>query len=174
MEWLDLVLLTGLCISVVIGIWRGFVREIISMASVAGALIVSGLGYRWAGGFFEDIARDSRVAGGIGFLVLFFTIVIVGVITSALLRRLIKFAGLDWFDRFMGGTFGALRGLLIGSVVLLALTAFDIKGNVIKNSLLAPYFLIGARAIVLVMPQDVKTKFKEGYESFRNALTDKK
>ena len=173
MQWLDFLLLAVLCISVVIGIWRGFVREIISIASVVGALIVSGFGYQWAGGFFEDIARDSRVAGGIGFLVLFFSIIIVGVITSALLRKLVKFAGMDWFDRFMGGTFGVLRGLLIGSVVLLALTAFDIKVNVIKNSLLAPYFLIGAKAVVLVMPQDVKTKFKKGYESFRNALIDK-
>ena len=172
MTWLDFLLLTVFAVSVAISVWRGFIREIVSMVSVVGALVVAGLGYRWAGGFFEDLARDPQVARGIGFLALFFIVLGVGIVASALLRRLVKVAGLNWFDRFLGGTLGVLRGLLIGSVILLVLTAFDIKSSVTANSLLAPYFIVGARAVVLVMPQELKTQFRDGYQKFRPALVE--
>ncbi|MCZ6904287.1 MAG: CvpA family protein [Acidobacteria bacterium] len=172
MTWLDFLLLTVFAVSVAISVWRGFIREIVSMVSVVGALVVAGLGYRWAGGFFEDLARDPQVARGIGFLALFFIVLGVGIVASTLLRRLVKVAGLNWFDRFLGGTFGVLRGLLIGSVILLVLTAFDIKSSVTAKSLLAPYFIVGARAVVLVMPQELKTQFRDGYQKFRRALVE--
>ena len=95
-----------------------------------------------------------------------------GIVASTLLRRLVKVAGLNWFDRFLGGTFGVLRELLIGSVILLVLTAFDIKSSVTAKSLLAPCFIVGARAVVLVMPQELKTQFRDGYQKFRRALVE--
>ena len=172
MTWLDFLLLTVFAVSVAISVWRGFIREIVSMVSVVGALVVAGLGYRWAGGFFEDLARNPQVARGIGFLALFFIVLGVGIVASTLLRRLVKVAGLNWFDRFLGGTFGVLRELLIGSVILLVLTAFDIKSSVTAKSLLAPCFIVGARAVVLVMPQELKTQFRDGYQKFRRALVE--
>ena len=170
--WLDFLLLTVVAVSVAISVWRGFIREVVSMFSVVAALVVAAMGYRWAGGFFEDLARTPQVARGIGFLALFFLVLALGVIASALLRRLVRTAGLDWFDCFLGGTFGVLRGLLIGSVILFVLTAFDIKRSVTANYLLAPYFVVGARAVVLVMPQELKTQFREGYQKFRRALVE--
>ena len=170
--WLDLLLLTVFGVSVAISVWRGFIREIVSMISVVAALVVARMGYRWAGSFFEDLARNPQVARGIGFLALFFLVLVLGIIASTLLRRLVKTVGLTWFDRFLGGTFGVLRGLLIASVVLFVLTTFDIKRSVTENSLLAPYFVVGARAVVLVMPQELKAQFRDGYQKFRRALAE--
>ena len=86
MTWLDFLLLTVFAVSVAISVWRGFIREIVSMVSVVGALVVAGLGYRWAGGFFEDLARDPQVARGIGFLALFFIVLGLGIVDRRLPR----------------------------------------------------------------------------------------
>ena len=59
--WLDFLLLTVVAVSVAISVWRGFIREVVSMFSVVAALVVAAMGYRWAGGFFEDLARTPQV-----------------------------------------------------------------------------------------------------------------
>jgi membrane protein required for colicin V production len=116
------------------------------------------------------------VALGLGFLTLFVGTLIVGALASALAKRLIKTAGLQWFDRFLGGVFGLVRGLVVDSILLMALLAFNIKPEAVQRSLLAPYVSAGARVIVLLMPANLRAEFQAGYERFRQALiqTDKK
>ena len=148
-----------------------FIREVVSMFSVVAALVVAAMGYRWAGGFSRIWPGPLRSRVGSAFWHCFSSSGAGGHRV-----RIVTQAGQDCrsrlFDCFLGGTFGVLRGLLIGSVILFVLTAFDIKRSVTANSLLAPYFVVGARAVVLVMPQELKTQFREGYQKFRRALVE--
>jgi membrane protein required for colicin V production len=175
-NWLDWVLSVIVVASVVAAILKGFVRELIALAALVAALVVAALGYPRASLWFDDLTRSHEVALGLGFLTLFVGTLIVGALASALAKRLIKTAGLQWFDRFLGGIFGLVRGLVVDSILLMALLAFNIKPEVVQRSLLAPYVSAGARVIVLLMPANLKAEFQAGYERFRQALiqTDKK
>ena len=76
-----------------------------------------------------------------------------------------KFAKVEWADRLLGAAFGFIRGWLISALLLLALTAFEVQTESIKNSRLAPYFLPGSRLIAIVTPYELKAKFLVGYRA---------
>jgi membrane protein required for colicin V production len=87
----------------------------------------------------------------------------VGAIAAYVANRFVKMASLEWFDRLLGGVFGFLRGWAVTSIIVLALIAFPVRDNLVAQSQLAPYLLAGARAAVLVVPQELKDRFHEEY-----------
>ncbi len=171
-NWLDWAQATIVVVSVAAAVWQGFIRELISIAAVVAGLVVAVLGYHGAAHWFEDLARSPEAARGMAFLALFVGTLIIGILVSMLARKLVQKAGLQWFDRFLGALFGLVRGVVICSVILMAMVAFSIKQAAVQNSTLAPYVLTGARAIVAVMPGDLKSQFQNGFEKFRQALTE--
>ena len=67
---------------------------------------------------------------------------------------------MGWFDRFCGAVFGAMKGMLIVSVILISLTTFLPKGTpVIKDSLLSPHVTLISEKMVKVVPKDMKDVF---------------
>ena len=175
-NWLDWVLAAIVLASVVAAMLKGFVRELIALASLVAGLLVAALGYPRASLWFDDLTRSHEVALGLGFLTLFVATLILAAFVSALAKRLIKRVGLQWFDRFLGGIFGLVRGVVLDSILLMALLAFNLKAEAVQGSALTPYVSTGARVIVLVMPAELKAEFQAGYERFHQALiqTDKK
>lgn len=150
---------------------KGFIRELISLASVVAALAIAAVGYIKTAVWFEDLTRSHEVALAVGFLSLFVCTLIVGGLVSVLARKLIKTAGLQSFDRILGAIFGIIRGIAVDCVLLLVLVAFAIKPEAVRQSILAPYITTGARVIAYAMPEDLKAKFRAGFEKFRQALT---
>lgn len=175
-NWLDCILAAVVLVSVIAAAIKGFVRELISLASVIAGLAVAALGYRRAGLWFEDLTRSHEIALGLGFLSLFLLTLVVGILVSVLARKLIQKAGLQWFDRLLGGVFGLIRGVAVDCVLLMALVAFSIKVEAVQQSKLAPYVATGARVVALAMPGELKAQFQAGFEKFRQALAqqDKK
>lgn len=169
-NWLDWALAAVIVISVLAAIQKGFVRELISLAALVVGLVVASLGYARASVWFEDLTKSHDIALGLGFLTLFLAVLLAGALISLVARKLIKTAGIQWFDRFLGGIFGLVRGALVGSVILLALIAFAIKPEAVRQSQLAPYITAGARVIALVLPASLKGQFSEGFQKFKEAL----
>ena len=169
-NWLDWVLATVVVVSVVTAMKKGFITELISLATVIVGLIVAAVKYRQVAVYFEDVTKSHEVALAAAFLALFVGILILGALISALARKLIRTAGIHWFDRFMGGLFGLARGVLVDSVLLMVLVAFAIKPDAVKKAALAPYITTGARVIALAMPSELKAQFRAGFEQFRQAL----
>jgi membrane protein required for colicin V production len=175
-NWLDWVLAAIILVSVTTAIWKGFVSELVSLASVLAGVAIAVLNYGRIAPWFEDLTRSHAIALGISFLLLFFGTLVAGALVSMLAKKLVQKAELEWFDRFLGGIFGLVRGVLVDCIVLLILLAFTIKGSAVQNSVLAPYITSGSRVIAIFMPREVKKDFQAGFERFRQTLTqaDKK
>jgi membrane protein required for colicin V production len=171
-NWLDWVLAIVLVASIIPAIKKGFVRELISLASVILALIIAALEYPRAATWFQDLTNSHQVAMAAGFLIIFVAVLVAGAVISFFVGLLIKTAGVEWFDRFLGGLFGLVRGVIIDSIVLMVLMAFAIKSQAVSRSQLAPYISTGARAIALAMPQNLRDEFRSGFEKFRQTIID--
>lgn len=169
-NWLDFILAAVFLLSILGAIAKGFVRELISLATVIAALVVALIGYQHVGGWFEDLTKSHQVALAAGFLLLFMGTILVGGLISWIARKMVKTAGLEWFDRFLGALFGVVRGMLIASVILLVMTSFAIKPDAIRQSALAPYVMTGTRTIALVMPYSLRSQFQAGFDKFRQAV----
>jgi membrane protein required for colicin V production len=169
-NWLDCTLAVILAASVLTAAMKGFVRELISLASVLIGLVLAAIGYARAAVWFDDLTKSHEIALGLGFLTLFLGTLVIGALVGIVARKLIKTAGIQWFDRFLGAIFGLVRGVLIGAVLLMAMMAFAIKPDAIQQSLLAPYVVTCTRVIAFVMPGSLREQFHLGFEKFHDAL----
>lgn len=169
-NWLDWVLTAIVVASVVAAALKGFIRELIALATLVAALVIAALGYTRAAAWFEDLTKSHTIALGLGFLVLFLGTMIVGALVSAAAKKLIQSAGLQMFDRVLGALFGLVRGVVVDCVLLMVMLAFSIKTDIVQQSVLAPFVGAGARVIVLAMPRDLKAQFQDGFEKFHQAL----
>lgn len=175
-NWLDWVLATIILVSVVTAIWKGFVAELISLAAAIAALIVAAVYYARLAPLLQGFTDSVTVARAASFIILFAAVLVMGAVVSLVARKLIRKVELQWFDRFLGGLFGLVRGLLVDCILLLAMMAFAIQQGAVERSALAPYVTAGSRALAFVMPQDMRRGFHAGFERFKRELiqNDKK
>ena len=160
---LDWLIFAILIYSTVISAFKGFVREVLGLITVLAGVFLAAWCYRGVGGLLKDVVRTENLALFLGFSVIFLVTLIAGFVIIWLITKFMKFAKLQWADRLLGAAFGFIRGWVIGAVVLLALTAFEVQTERLKNSELAPYFLPVSRVIALVTPFEMKAKFLVGY-----------
>lgn len=108
-------------VSIVLSIFRGFVREALSIAGWVIAFIVASA----YSSLFEQFL-PAEIAGetlriSIAFVLTFLSVLLITALATMLLAALIKGIGLGFIDRLFGSVFGFLRALVI--VTLLALIA---------------------------------------------------
>jgi membrane protein required for colicin V production len=171
--WLDFLCIGIILTSMAFAILKGFMREIISLIALIAGFVLAVLYYSALGRQLAPLCRTDAVADLIGFMIIFLGFILIGAITAFLVNRLIKSSSMEWIDRLLGALFGLIRGWIIASILVLALVAFPINENLLARSFLAPYFIFGARAAVLVVPQDMKSKFYEQYKKVLQAWNKK-
>ncbi|MBI3715433.1 MAG: CvpA family protein [Betaproteobacteria bacterium] len=118
MNELDYAIVALLVLSVIVGCWRGAIREVLNMAGWVLAFIVA---HAYAGDLarqFSEWAVDPALRLIVAWLVIFLIVMALVSLLASLLSGWAHKLGLGPFDRVLGGVIGFLRGLL----VLLALT----------------------------------------------------
>ncbi len=121
MIWPDYAILATLLISVLVGVLRGFIKEVLSLLIWAVAFFVA---YQYGGNLaalMEDHVSLPSARAVMGFTGLFIAVLLIGGLVNYLLGRLVESTGLSGTDRLLGGAFGAARGLAIVVVFLLAM-----------------------------------------------------
>lgn len=124
MASVDWIFVAVLVASMLLGVWRGLVYEVLSLASWAAAFVLA----QW---FAPTVANmlPMRGAGEVlryaaGFVVVFVAAVFVGGLLAFLMSKLVSAVGLAPMDRALGGLFGTLRGvvLLLAATVVVGMT----------------------------------------------------
>jgi len=117
MTGFDFTVMAILLVSLLFGLWRGLVYEVLSLIGWPVAFLLSKL-------FAGDVApmmplmrEEARIA--LAYAVVFVAALIVWGVLAWLLSRLVKVVGLGWLDRVLGGLFGVLRGGLVVLVLVL-------------------------------------------------------
>ncbi|MCG8591776.1 MAG: CvpA family protein [Proteobacteria bacterium] len=103
------------------GLLRGLIREAVSLAALAGAVVVVRLWNRpvadWLLAKSDGAVGDAVAPWLAGFLLVVTTIAVAG-FGARLLRRGARQAGLGLVDRLGGGALGAAEGALVAAVLL--------------------------------------------------------
>ena len=118
---LDLILLSIVCISTIIGFWSGIIRSLISVCSFVGAIVIAVLLYP----FTLAILSDHMSSG----LFLTFSAAILSYAVSAtacnvlqsILNHSLFIISRGIIDRLLGMVFGCIRGVVISLLLYIVL-----------------------------------------------------
>jgi membrane protein required for colicin V production len=124
MVTIDYIIVGIMAISALIGLIRGFVREVLSLAVWVLAIVLSlAFAERVAPQLanYVEVASMQYVAA---FALIFVATLIVGGIVQWLIARLVQSTGLSGTDRLVGVVFGGLRGAVVCIVAAIALRPF--------------------------------------------------
>ncbi|MEE8118502.1 MAG: CvpA family protein [Gammaproteobacteria bacterium] len=126
MNWVDIVIIAIVSVSALISLFRGFVKEALSLASW---VISFGLAVLFA----DNVAGmlDSWIDSPLGrwaaaFILILVIALAIGTILNHIAGLAIEKAGLTTADRALGAIFGMLRGVMI---VLTILVVANFVGN---------------------------------------------
>lgn len=157
----DLIALAVVAISVGFSIWRGLVREVVSLLSWLVALWVAA---RFSVAFSEWLPAAMTNPSArymTAFVALFLATVIVLELFGVLLARLLRAAGLGFVDRALGAVFGLARGALLAWILTLlgGLTSLPQQGWW-QESMLAPPLQAAVLAARPLLPLEIAKRLK--------------
>lgn len=116
---LDGILLVIMFLSAILAMIRGFVREVLSIASWVAAAIAAFLLYKQVLPFVQQYIAQENVALGVSVAGVFLiTLILVSYITMRISDFVLD-SRIGALDRSLGFVFGALRGLLLVVVAML-------------------------------------------------------
>ena len=119
MPIIDIIIAVAIFISVLVGLFRGFVREAISVA----ALLVAIWAALYFGPAMGDVSQSwlgsEELQKWFGRVLVFAVILSIGALLGWGLSKIIRWSALSGMDRFLGSAFGAARGVLLVAVAVI-------------------------------------------------------
>jgi membrane protein required for colicin V production len=150
-----------LAASILWGVWRGLVHEVVSVASWVLAFLAANL---LAGPLGEALPKsmltpEARVL--VSFVVVFIATLVVCTVVGSLLSKMMKVAGLGPLDRTLGGVFGLVRALviLLAFSLLAGLTALP-RQPAWRNSISGDSLAQGALALRPWLPKSFADRLR--------------
>ncbi len=156
-------------VNVITAAMQGFFAEALTMAGLIVGYIVAAWQYRGVAQWLETFLKNAWLAEILGFLILFFAVVILFGIAARIARWVMKKAGLSGLDRFLGALLGLAKGGLMVAVILMGMTAFEPTSKMLQNSQLAPYFLVVGNAAKWLAPTELRLRFEQGLQLLHQA-----
>jgi membrane protein required for colicin V production len=156
LTWADIALLTIVGLSTIVGLWRGFVVEVMSLAVWVAAFWLAFAFGDEAAALFDGVVQAPSARLFLGYAMLFVGALMVGGLATWLMGKLVKSTGLSGTDRLLGLVFGLLRGAALACVLVLLLgfTAMP-RDPWWRESRLLPHFQAGAEWLRAWLPAAV-------------------
>ena len=161
LSWVDYVILGAIALSVLLGLWRGFLKEAISLAAWVCAFIIAFTFVDDGAAFLAPYIGVPSVCIIVAFGGLFLCTLILGGLVNLTVAQLVQHTGLSSTDRMLGVIFGLLRGgALVTILVLLAgLTPLP-QDPGWKQSPLLPHFQQAALWLRGFLPDELARNVK--------------
>lgn len=154
MAIVDYIVLGIILISLLISVFKGFVKEAISLGTwFAAVFIALSFADKLAGFMPENFAQPS-LRLGIAFITLFIATMIIGGLLKFLLGAFVDKTGLSSTDRAIGALFGLLRGMLIVCVLVILASLTPMPQDAWwKASLFLPHFITAIEWLEPFLPE---------------------
>jgi membrane protein required for colicin V production len=155
---LDIVFLVVVFFSILLGVIKGFIRELFSLVFLVIAVAVSFLFYYEAGTFLMKYLDNRELSNFVGFISIFVLILVIGAVVTYFLKKILTVGPLKSVDRILGGVFGLLRGILISGIIVFGLILFPIDGNLLGKSRLSPYVTSSIDFFLKLLPDNIRKR----------------
>lgn len=167
MNILDIFILCTIVFFLVQGVFRGFVREIASLAGVVLGILLGSRFQPQATALLKAHLPDFHYLPVVGFVLIFALVLIVCNLAGFTLSRLFKKALLGWVDRGLGVGLALVKGVILIYLIIVLLTFFlPAKAPLVAESRLAPWIIASYQSMIRLIPP-------EQYEAWKNRIFGK-
>ncbi len=139
MNGVDTAILVVTTLSCLFGLWRGLVKEVLSLVTWVAALLVARVYSETLSEFMVNVIDSGSVRYVTAFALIFVVVMMLGTLLNHLLSKLLTITGLKLVDRLLGGVFGAARGVIIVLVIVFISSVFVSETEQWQQSTLIPY-----------------------------------
>jgi membrane protein required for colicin V production len=168
MNFLDVIFVCIIGFYLIRGLFRGFIKEIFSIIGVFVGFFVAVSYYGFLSQYLIRWISHPSYLPLISFFTIFLFVYLFISILGVIIKYLLRITILGWVDRLFGLLFGAAKGALFASIILVVLTAFFPSGTMfISNSRFSPYLLPAAEKIAIVTPKSIKHQVSEHIKLLR-------
>lgn len=119
MTVVDIVVLAIVGVSVVYGVFRGLVREVLALVAWVAAFLIANLLAPSAVNLLPRTMASEEILLLVSFVVVFIVTLVGFSVAAILASKLVKVVGLGPADRVVGGLFGLARGALVVMILVL-------------------------------------------------------
>ena len=168
MTYLDYFFISIIFISFLVGCYRGFTRELFSLAGWIFAFYFANL---FSGDLLKYVPFDfgEHINFIIIYMVIFVIILLVTSFFAALLNKLIKNIGLGFFNIIMGSIFGFMRGVLITFILIFLVQKTSlISETILAESKTIPAIKLAIEISLSYLPYEWSNKVK--YDSYSDLI----
>jgi uncharacterized protein YkwD len=148
MNWIDLLLIVVIVLSVIAGFYRGFIIGSISLLSWTGSLLLAFLFYPYTAQGMDKIMNVGPWLLPLAFIITaVIARIIIGVLARLIFRSIPDSANRTLVNRFLGIIPGAINGWLYAVIISALLLALPLKNNITtktRESALASRFAVQA------------------------------
>ncbi len=159
--WLDYALLAIIGISALYSIFRGFVRE---MLSLLGWVMSFWVAIKFAPLFaaqFEGVISTPGVRFIVAFILLLLAVLVVAAVFSHVVARLVRMGGFGGMDRLIGVGFGLARGMVIASLLLMVARVSPLAAKPVwEQSMSVAFFEQAYNWVGKRLPADFAAEYK--------------
>lgn len=161
MTWLDYAVIGVFAISLVLGAWRGIVREVISILGWVIAFLAANLFAGPLGPVMPQAIPSPELRLAAAYVAVFVASLIVTSLAGLLLSKIVGAVGLGGVDRMLGALFGAVRGILIvlAAAVVAGLTSAP-RQPFWRDSASGPLLAQAAVALKPLLPQTLTERMR--------------
>ncbi len=167
MNWFDIAIIGVVGLSALLAMFRGFIKEMLSLIGWVGAAIVTFLVLPYARPYARQIVKNETVADIGAGVVVFLIVLIVWAFLSGFVTRRLRGGAFGFVDGFFGLVYGVARGALLVAIGYLLLQ-FAYKDNMpawATAAVTKPYLERGVAILKELSPE-------EWFEKGRKAIED--
>jgi membrane protein required for colicin V production len=125
----DWILLAVLLLSMLIGLWRGLVVEVLSVLGWIAAFVVAQMFATTVGQWLPMEGSVPQLRYAAGFVLAFVGTLIASSVLGWVAKKMLASVGLSGLDRLLGAAFGLVRGAIILLAVTTVVLMTPMKNN---------------------------------------------
>lgn len=175
MNIIDLAFITVLAISVLVGLIRGLVREILSLVGLIASIYCAiSFSEKLSKQYVLDFLENERISYIFTFVAIVVGVLFITTLVNLFFSQLLKASGLSLLNRLLGAVFSVLRGAVICSIVVMVIGfAPDVKSQSWwKTSKMIPSFQKFTQLMLKHLPKKVGGYVETAKDSARRATNE--
>ena len=171
MNELDYAIVALVAMSIIVGIVRGAIREIINFAGWILAFVLAHAFAQELAVYFADWMAEPIYRLVMAWLLIFLLVLVMSALLASLVSDLVRKLGLGGLNRAFGSVIGLLRGALVLLVLTLAagMTKFP-QSALWKNAAATPWLEVAALHARALLPESLAARITYRLPALRQAL----